>query len=286
MDKKNLEKLIELSLAVELEQAKQAGMLGYMARALTQATLPHSKITGNEFKRMNGLFRLTITADSEVGLPYGSIPRLLLAWMATEAIKTKSRYLVLGKTLSSFMEDIGLVPTGGRWGTISRLKDQMKRLFSSAISCTYDDGNHWVIKNINPVSSADVWWSPMTPNQLTMFESSLVLNEEFFKEIISNPVPVDMRVLKKLKRSPLALDIYCWLTYRLSYLKETTMIAWSTLKLQFGANYSSGAQGERNFKKAFLRELRKVSVFYPKANFQCLEEGLILKESKPHIPKC
>lgn len=286
MNKQNVEKLIQLALAVELEQAKRAGMLGYMARALTQATLPHSKVTGNEFKRINGLFKLTITADSEVGLPYGSIPRLLLAWMATEAIKTKSRYLVLGKTLSSFMEDIGLVPTGGRWGTISRLKDQMKRLFSSSISCTYDDGNHWVIKNINPVSSADVWWNPMSPNQLTMFESSLILNEDFFKEIINNPVPVDMRVLKKLKRSPLALDIYCWLTYRLSYLKKTTIISWSTLKLQFGANYSSGSQGERNFKKAFLRELRKVSVFYSQANFQCLEQGLSLQISKPHIPKC
>jgi hypothetical protein len=286
MNKKNLEKFIQSALAVELEEAKRAGMLGYMARALTQATLPHSKVIGNEFKRNNGLFKLTITVDSEIGLPYGSIPRLLLAWMATEAIRTKSRHLVLGKTLSSFMESIGLIPTGGRWGTISRLKDQMKRLFASSISCTYDDGNYWAIKNINPISSADIWWNPMSPSQLTIFESSLILNEDFFKEIIKNPVPVDMRVLKKLKRSPLALDIYCWLTYRLSYLKKTTIISWATLKLQFGANYSEGLQGERNFKKAFLRELHKVNVFYPKANFECLEEGLSLKESKPHISRC
>ncbi len=102
----SINELIAESLAIEAEEAKQAGALGYMARALVQATLPHSKVTGNEFKRSNGAFRLTILADSEIGLPYGSIPRLIIAWISTEAVKTKNRELVLGNTLSSFMEQL------------------------------------------------------------------------------------------------------------------------------------------------------------------------------------
>ena len=35
-------------------------------------------------------------------LPYGNLPRLLLAWVSTEAVRTQSRVLVLGKSLSEF----------------------------------------------------------------------------------------------------------------------------------------------------------------------------------------
>jgi hypothetical protein len=283
MNNKNLEKLVAEILAVEAEAAREAGALGYMARALVQATLPHSKIAGNEFKRTNGLFKLTILTDSEVGLPYGSIPRLLLSWISTEAVRTKDRNLILGKTLSSFMSELDLIPTGGRWGTITRLKEQMKRLFVSSISCTYDNGNHWAIQNITPVSKANVWWNPKQPDQATLFESTLTLNEDFFKEIINNPVPIDMRVLKALKRSPLAIDIYCWLTYRLSYLKKPTTIPWEVLQVQFGANYAMDNQGVRNFKRAFLRELRKITCFYKEADIKSHEGGLILIPSLPHI---
>lgn len=283
MNNKNLEKLITEILAVETEAAKEAGALGYMARALVQATLPHSKIAGNEFKRTNGFFKLTILTDSEVGLPYGSIPRLLLSWISTEAVRTKDRNLILGKTLSSFMSELDLIPTGGRWGTITRLKEQMKRLFGSSISCTYDNGNHWAIQNITPISKANVWWDPKQPDQATLFESTLTLNEDFFKEIINNPIPIDMRVLKALKRSPLAIDIYCWLTYRLSYLKQPTTIPWEAIQVQFGANYAMDNQGVRNFKKAFLRELRKIYCFYKEAKIESHEGGLILTPSLPHI---
>lgn len=283
MNNKNIEKLVEGILAVEAEAAKEAGALGYMARALVQATLPHSKIAGNEFKRTNGFFKLTILTDSEVGLPYGSIPRLLMSWISTEAVRTKDRNLILGKTLTSFMSELDLIPTGGRWGTITRLKEQMKRLFGASISCTYDNGNHWAIQNITPISKANVWWDPKQPDQATLFESTLTLNEDFFNEIINNPIPIDMRVLKALKRSPLAIDIYCWLTYRISYLKAPITIPWGVLQVQFGSNYASDGQGKRDFKKAFLRELKKVNLFYQEAKLESLEEGLKLIPSRSHI---
>lgn len=279
MNEKNLNKLITEALLIEEESAKEAGAIGYMARALVQATLPHSKKEGNEFKRSNGLFRLTMLADSETGLPYGSIPRLLLAWIVTEAVRTKERELTLGKSLSSFMEELDLMPTGGRWGTITRLKEQMKRFFSCSISCTYDDGNHWAIRNISPISRADLWWNPKQPNQSTLFNSTLTLSEDFFKEIIISPIPIDMRALKALKRSPLALDIYCWITYRMSYLNKKTIIPWESLQKQFGAEYGR----TRDFKKKFLGQLKAISTVYPEAKLDENETGLILFPSKTHI---
>lgn len=285
MNKENLNNLITEALAIEAKDAKEAGALGFMARALVQATLPHSKVDGNEFRRTNGLFNLTLLADSKIGLPYGITPRLILAWISTEAVRTKNRHLVLGRTLAAFMEELGLIPSGGRWGTITRLKDQMQRLFASSISCTYDDGKNWAIRNISPISSADLWWYPKHPNQATLFESTLILNEDFFNEIISRPIPIDIRVLKALKRSPLALDIYCWITYRMSYIKSCISIPWGILQVQFGSSYSSSPQGIRDFKRAFLREIKKVCLIYPDLKLSDSNNGLVLYPSKPHVSK-
>lgn len=280
MNNDNLNKLISEAFAIEERDAKEAGALGYIARAMVQATLPHSKTEGNEFKRRNGAFKLTILADSEIGLPYGSIPRLLIAWLTTEAVKTKRREIVLGNNLSNFMSQLDLMPTGGRWGTITRLREQMEKLFSASVSCTYDDGRHWAIKDVKPVSRADLWWDPKAPNQTTLFESTLTIGEEFFKEVINYPIPIDIDALKTLKKSPMALDIYCWLTYRMSYLKKSTTIPWEVLQAQFGANYNR----VRDFKRYFLNQLRCVSIVYQEAKVDATDTGLILCQSKPHIP--
>ena len=121
-------------LAIEDELAHEAGALGFMARAMVQATLPHRAVDGTYFERKNGSFTLSLMASPKIGLPYGSIPRLLLAWVTTEAVKTRSRELELGDSMSAFMSELGLKPTGGANGSITRLKNQTRRLFSIVTS--------------------------------------------------------------------------------------------------------------------------------------------------------
>lgn len=69
-----IDRLVNEALAIEAESAQEAGALGFMARAMTLATLPHRKVEGNEFERRNGKFTLSLMAPSKIGLPYGSIP--------------------------------------------------------------------------------------------------------------------------------------------------------------------------------------------------------------------
>jgi len=54
MNNKKINKLISDALAIEAEEAKEAGALGYMAHVFTQVSLPHSKVNGCEYKRTNG----------------------------------------------------------------------------------------------------------------------------------------------------------------------------------------------------------------------------------------
>lgn len=285
MASKQLEKIISEALAIEAEGAKEAGTLGYMARAMVQATMPHRKLEGGIHERTNGDYTFTMMANPTTGLPYGSVPRLVLAWLATEAVKTKSRELVLGDSMSAFMRELGLIPSGGRWGTIIRLKEQSRRLFGAVIQCSYSTKDQDALQNYLIADSANLWWTPKAPDQQSLFNSEVKLSDNFYQEIVNNPVPIDMRALHSLKRSPLALDIYCWLTYRMSYLGRTTTIPWEGLQAQFGSGYPSTTRGKLNFKRAFLGQLKKVSVVYPEAKVSHSRVGLLIKPSKTHVLK-
>ena len=41
-----------------------------------------------------------MTATGNYKLPFGNLPRLILAWVSTEAVRTQSREIVLGKSFS------------------------------------------------------------------------------------------------------------------------------------------------------------------------------------------
>jgi len=286
MSSKQLENFVKTTLAIENEQAKDAGELGFMARGLVQATMPHRDTGKEHHVRRNGDYSLIMsTNEPGIGLPYGSMPRLILAWVATEAVRNKERELILGDSMSVFMRELGLVPTGGRWGTITRLKDQSRRLFSASIRCSYTSKSRDAAEQFSIVdSSAAMWWDD-NPDQAGLFQSTVILSERFYNEIVQNPVPVDMRALKSLKGSPMALDIYCWLTYRMSYLKQPTAITWPQLQAQFGAGYATDENGLKNFRRAFTKQLQEVLVAYPEANIDTARGRLILKPSKPHVAK-
>ncbi|EQD35355.1 plasmid encoded RepA protein [mine drainage metagenome] len=61
----------------------------------------------------------------------------MLTWMTTEVMRTKARELKLGDSMSDFMRPhLDMALTGGRWGSISRLREQSRRLFTTSVSCT------------------------------------------------------------------------------------------------------------------------------------------------------
>jgi len=286
MNQDNLNKLVTQALAIEEEEAIAANSLGYMARILVQATIPHSKPEENTFERSNGNLSLAIMGHPKVGLPYGTYPRLVLSWLVTEAVKTKNPTLILGSSLSEFMSELGLIPSGGRWGTIARLRDQMRRLFSASISCLYLDDKFSGGAGFNIAKEYHLWWDPKKPEQADLWQSTVTLGRDFFEEIIERPVPIDMRALRALKSSSMALDLYCWLTYRLSYLKQQTEIPWLLLQKQFGADYADTKQGRYEFKRKLIKQLRKVMTIYEGANkVKEGKNGLVLSPSRSHINK-
>ena len=101
-----------------------------------------------------------------------------------------------------------------------------------------------------------------------------------FEAVCERPVPIDLRVLKVL-RSPMALDIYCWLTYRNCHLRKPTRFPWAALAAQLGSEYSD----RKNFKRKFLAAMSQALVLYPAARVNQVRGGILLKPCPSHVRK-
>ncbi|QLK13970.1 replication protein RepA [Candidatus Profftella armatura] len=137
--------------------------------------------------------------------------------------------------------------------------------------------------------SSHIFWNTKTRKK--KWESSLELSDGFFREIIDASVPIDIRIFHALSKSPLAMDIYTWLVYRIFILQKSKLssvfISWINLKFQFGVGYPNTNQGFRDFKKRFRLRLKEVLFFYKKAKRHVRENkiGLIITSCDLHISK-
>ena len=186
--------------------------IAYLARLLALCSLPRTN-PGNrkEYVRRNGPFTLALTAGFDNKLPFGYIARLLLAWVCTEAVRTQSQDPTLGKTLSDFMRVVGIDPAGAAY---ARVRNQMRRLFACSITLVCKDAIGCSHISSYVADRHEFWWNHVQPEKRGQWRSKIRLGEEVFTEIISHPVPLDMNILKALKRSSLGLDLYLWLNYR------------------------------------------------------------------------
>ena len=257
---------------------------GFMARLLVLCSLPRSN-PGNrlQYKRVNGPFTLYMTASGGNKLPFGNLPRLILAWVCSEAVRTQSRVLVLGKSLSDFMRKLDVYSSSGEKHT--RLRNQMKRLFGCTVSMIYEDEHGEARVSSLVADHAEFWWNERKPGECSLWESKIELGEKFFNEIIQHPVPLDLNTLTALKRSSLGLDLYLWLVYRTFPLRAPLRLTWRLLYSQFGAHPAKASDKEtiQNFRRKVLRELKKIKLAWPELNYSTAPGLLILHPSTPAI---
>ena len=261
--------------------------LGFMARMMALCSLPRTN-PGNrlQYVRRNGPYSLVMIAGGLNKLPFGNLPRLLLAWVCTEAVRTQNPELVLGRSLAEFMRNLGINnDSGGSRSDRTRLRNQANRLFGCTVSLIYEDENRRTAVNSLIADRTELWWTPARPDQVGLWESKILLSEPFFNEIIRRPVPLDMNTIKALKRCALGLDLYLWLTYRIFTLKSPQRLTWQQLYRQFGTDPAKASDKfiVRNFRQNVLRELKKIKLAWPKLNYSTAPGLLILHPSTPAI---
>jgi len=278
MDDTRLQKAAAAIAAVE---AREADELAFVARVFVQATLPHSD-PGNVafFARTNGDVTLAVQPGYGAGVPYGVYPRLLLAWINTEVVRTRSRTLILGRSLSDFMRAVGVVPSYGPKGTVAGFREQVRRLLRCRVTAEWGEGATEVWRSMEVATAYSPFWDD-TPGSTPVWGRTVTLGEAFFAALLRSPVPLDLRALHALRESPLGLDLYAWVSHRLSYAREPVAVSWDDLHAQFGAGYNTPHEFARKTK----RELSRIATVWPALRYETPRGRLILWPSPPLVAR-
>lgn len=271
-----------LNAAAKITTPPRKGDLAFMARPFIQITLPHSDPGPQPvWTKRNGRFAMTITPyrdpGGQVRYPYGSVARLLLFWIVTEAKRTQSRRLDLGPSMNEFMRKVGFNPEtgGGKRGDARRVRLHMLALIWAHI-VIHDLSEGW-----RKMPLVDGRWKEAGLEDDDLAGGWIILGELFYQYIQHHAVPVDGRVLVHLRRSPMALDLYVWTSFRVKELEgRSQFIPWHRLSEQLGADYADLG----NFQRAVRRHLRRVAEFFTGLRYSVVKGGIWLLRSLPAVP--
>ena len=161
----------------------------------------------------------------------------------------------------------------------------MRRLFNTHVRLIYEDAHGEQFVSSAIADRGAFWWNERKHDQPSLWESKIYLGEAFFNEIINHPVPIDMNILKALKRSALGLDLYLWLVYRTFALRAPQRLTWKQLYCQFGAHPAKASDNNtvQAFRYKVLRELKKIKMAWSGLNYTTAPGLLILLPSTPAI---
>ncbi len=280
--------------------------LAFIAREFILCTLPHSD-PGDvpAWSRTNGNLTLGVQpgfnykTGKSYGIPYGTIPRLLLVWIVTEIIRTKSRRLELGNRLSDFLIKLGLDPSrGGECSDARRTRQQMEKLFNAIISFEYSlemvGFIHESKISMQVAPKIFLCWNKKDPDQLSSFGGTsgswIEVSDDLFQAVMKTPSPLDIRVLRHIKDSSLGIDLYTILNreaFRAMKDEKPRFLAWEWLHDQTGNEYGD----IRNFRRDALIQIQAIITVHPgllisiQRGHRGQKSGLVISNlSTPSIP--
>lgn len=254
--------------------------IGWATPHLTRMTLPYRKVNTNQIIVRNGNQTMYVTAAGD-GLPYGKYPRLLLLWLTEQVRKNYARYsdndprqlqIDLGSSLRSFMSEIGVTISGK---SASQLIDQIRRLSHTTFLIEEHgrqrDGTNFHRQQSAMVSNRlEMYWTKQdtSAKQTTdsLLRSVIQLSPDFFSLLRDRDFPYDKRILKHVQSSPMAIDIYLWLTQHGYANRKFLSLNWEDVMAQFGTAYNGheiSPADRRNFRLKFDKALAKVREVYP-----------------------
>lgn len=269
---------IDTAFAMMTDERQKIGIM-HAGFALT--ALPHKNLSETLWVRQGGNIRLHIESGTDadrkpVGIPFGSIARMILLYLQTEAIKTRSRDIELGRSMNHWLGTMG-VDNGGK--TYKLVREQSKRLslcrltfFRQGTGATHVTNGSFVRDAILPTRDDD---------QMMLWREVVRLDEGFYQSLIEHPMPVLETAIRQIGQRSMAIDIYIWLAYRLHQLNKPTPITWKALFDQFGSGY----QEVRFFKRRFQEPLALALAAYPQAHVSTDNNGVTLYPSPPPVPK-
>jgi len=269
--------VIEAAYKVLSDDAERMGFT-YSGFALT--SLPHKPQQSTTWRREGHNLTLVLQAgvdrnEQSLGLPYGSYARFILLFLQSEAIRTRSREVELGRSMKVWLGSMGL-SIGGK--TYKQVAEQARRIsgctltfYADRIGAKIESRSRFVKTAITMTSS----------DQPTLWQDCVLLDEDFYRALQEHPVPLSESALRAIGPRSMVIDIYIWLAYRLHSLDRNVDITWPSLHGQFGAGFKS----IKRFKQHFAECVAIAVAAYPEARVSISSRGMTLQPSRPAIAK-
>ena len=259
---------------------------GFLYTGWCQTALPHKKLLDDQDWQVTAdNVTLIVEAGARpgpasapipipVGVPYGARARLILLYLQSEALRTGSQNVELGRSMRSWLTRVG-VPVGGK--SVAMIRDQAERISRCRLTFHFAHGGDVALLNQNIVDAA---LFKTDEDGRGRFAQTARLSDGFFQQLKKHPVPLQELAIRAISNNSQALDVYAWLAYRLHALTRPTPITWAALKGQFGL----GVGRMDHFRALFLASLQLALAVYPAARVDVGDTGITLRPSPPPVP--
>ncbi len=285
---KQCDRRVARAVAVYDRSCLERGDLGYYSSIFTITNLPHRDPGPDTtcWTRRNGHACLVVRPGLipgqdgtliSVGIPYGMWPRLLVLYLSTEAVRTRSPQIELGRSLADFFARLKIAPDTRR---VQMLRRQALRLFSASIQFTFANSELMAGGSAQVAAQYLLWHSTNDDNPRPHDVSHVILTSRFFRDLLDHPYPVDIGAVQGLRQSPLALDLYLWLPHRLRALKAPRTLLYDDLAKQLGSQYFKIGEFARHCRRA----LRLVQQFWFTLRYEEVPGGIRFRPSELPVP--
>jgi hypothetical protein len=263
--------------------AEEVSRLGITHAGFAMTSLPHKRIEEPLWRRQG--YRTTLLVEAGrtanggwIGVPYGSIARLILLYLQTEAVRTNDPEVELGRSMHAWLSRMG-IPAGGK--NYKLVSEQAYRISACRLTFLTEMPGAELRQNGAFVQNAITLTAAADERQRALWQDRVRLDDGFWRSLQEHPVPVREEAVRAIGARSLALDVYIWLAYRLHALTRSTPVTWTALHAQFGAGFKAVRQLKPTFREALMLAL----AVYPEARVDLEAGGVVLHSSAPAIPR-
>jgi len=267
---------IEAIELVRMKRETASQNIGFASRPFVLCGLPIKKPSKAVLlhERRNGHFLLQVTGHPSFGLPWGQ-DRLVPLFLATLAVRQQSQIITF-RSAAEMLDTFGMQQGGSQY---RRLVAAFQRVFGATIFFGTDTQRDRAAifhqTRFNFMSEARIWYcrDPQQPTLPGGCQNTVVLSDEFYREISDHPIPTDLEAAKVLSSSPAALDLFTWLSYRCFTAKGEERIP------LFGAFGLANQLGSveyarpRKFRERIERWLALIKVMWPECPARVSRDG-------------
>lgn len=276
--------LLDIAAQVLQEESQAIGITysGFCLTSLPHRRLPDERPWYRTSRRLSLMIEPgRLPGEERIhGVPYGSRARLILLYLQTEALRSRSPEVELGRSMRDWMRRMGVTLGGKSYRTV---REQANRISACRLTFSWKEGATIGFVRDNVVSGGiSLHGLQEDDRQGRLWVDTVRLSDNFYQALCRHPVPIWEPALRHIANRSMAIDVYIWLSYRLHSLAEPTAVSWSSLHEQFGAGFKNLFQ----FKPRFAESVAMALAVYPEARVSVVDDqGLILHPSRPPIPE-